>query len=188
MFVFFYVIAALWVGWLAYWIAASANVKPVARVGSWQSRLAYSAPLWITVFLLVDRHLGGFLNARVIPFTPSAVIAGTLLTAAGLVFAIWARVALGTNWSGLVTVKEEHELVQSGPYAIARHPIYTGISLAFLGTAIAIGEWRALIALVLAVGSFVYKLGLEERAMRETFGAAYEVYARRVKALIPFIV
>lgn len=188
MSVFFYLIAALWLGWLAYWIAAAQNVKAVARTESWQSRLAYSAPLWLAGVLLVNPHLGGVLSLRFMPFAPWAVVAGALLTAAGLGFAIWARVALGGNWSGEVTVKQDHELVQDGPYALARHPIYTGLSLAFLGTALAIGEWRGVIALALAVGSFVYKLGIEERAMRATFGAAWEAYARRVRALIPFIV
>jgi protein-S-isoprenylcysteine O-methyltransferase Ste14 len=87
-----------------------------------------------------------------------------------------------------VTVKEGHELIRTGPYALARHPIYTGLALAIAGSALAGGELRGLIALILVVASFVYKMRIEERLMRQTFGAAYDAYAREVKALIPFIV
>ena len=184
----FYLIAALWLGWLGYWIAASTQVKPVARSESWQSRVAYSVPLWISAFLLLDRHFGHVLNRHLFPSMPWTLLLGTALTAAGIAFAVWARVVLGANWSAEVTVKEGHELIQTGPYALARHPIYTGLALAVLGTAIAVGEWRALIALILTVGSFWYKLGIEERVMTETFGAAYDNYRRRVRALIPFVV
>jgi protein-S-isoprenylcysteine O-methyltransferase Ste14 len=179
-------LGALWIGWLAYWMAASGSTKPTARTESWRSRVAYSLPLWGSAFLLLDRHLG-VLSARFLPDVQGLEAAGVAVTAVGLGFAIWARVHLGANWSGEVTVKQDHELVRSGPYAVVRHPIYTGLSLAFLGTAIAFGEWRALLALALAVGSFWYKLRIEERVMRETFGPAYDAYARDVRALIPFV-
>jgi protein-S-isoprenylcysteine O-methyltransferase Ste14 len=184
----YYLLFAFWVAWLLYWIAAAVGVKAVARAESWQSRLAYSLPLWITAFLLFDHHLGALANARFLPWSHGLVWFGVILTAVGLAFAVWARVALGGNWSGQVTVKQEHELIRSGPYALARHPIYTGLSLALLGTAIAVGEWRALAAFVIAVASFWYKIGLEERMMRETFAAEYEDYRRRVKTLIPFVI
>jgi len=101
--------------------------------------------------------------------------------------AAWARRYLGTNWSSTVTIKEGHELVTAGPYAIVRHPIYTGLILAFVGTALAIGEWRAVLAAVLGVIAFWRKLSLEERWMREQFGERYQAYSRRVPALIPFV-
>ena len=182
-----YITAALWVAWFGYWIVSSGGVKPAARSASWQSRLAYSAPLWVAVVLLINRDLSGVLDQRFLPADLWIATVGVALTAAGHGFAICARRALGTNWSREVTVKLDHELVQSGPYAFVRHPIYTGLSLAFLGTAIAIGEWRGLLAMALAVGSFWYKLGIEERVMTETFGTEYANYRKRVKALIPFL-
>ncbi len=182
------IISAMWLIWAAYWFASSWGVKPVARSESWQSRLAYSVPLWLAVVLLVDRHLPWPLTAPLFPTNRLTVVVGIVLTALGLGFAIWARVVLGGNWSAEVTVKEQHELIQAGPYALSRHPIYTGLSLALLADLVAIGEWRALIAAVVAIASFVYKLGIEERVMRETFGSAYDAYAGRVKALVPFIV
>jgi len=186
--VLFLLIGVLWLAWVAYWVYASFGVKAVAQSESWQSRIAYSAPLWISAILLFDRHLGRFLNTHLYPFRLWFVGVGGLLTAAGLAYAIWARVVLGGNWSAEVTVKEGHELIQAGPYAFSRHPIYTGLVLALFGTALAVGEVRALIALTLVIGSLWYKMGLEETAMRRTFGTTYDDYCRRVKALIPFVV
>ena len=183
-----YVLAALWLGWAAYWAITSVGGKPVARSESWQSRLGYSVPLWIAAVLLLSRHMPYPLGGRILPVANCTASVGVILTAAGLGFAIWARIHLGTNWSADVTVKEGHELVRSGPYALARHPIYTGLTLAFLGTAIVIGEWRAVIAMAIAVASFWYKLTLEERVMTQTFGREYDDYKRQVKALIPFVI
>lgn len=185
---FGFVLGALWLAWLAYWLISASNVKTVARAENWQSRLAYSAPLWLTAALLIFRGWPFGLGTQVLPSGTAPVFLGLVLTAAGLGIAIWARVHLGANWSGHVTVKEGHELIVSGPYALVRHPIYTGLSLAFLGTAIAIGEARAILALAVAVGSFWYKLQIEERVMLETFGPAYEDYRRKTKALVPFII
>ncbi len=182
-----YAIAVLWLGWLAYWAVAAGNVKATASEESWQSRLAYSAPLWVAAFLLIDRHLGP-LSQRFLPADIWIPTVGVLITAAGFAVAIWARIHLGTNWSGKVTVKQSHELIRTGPYALARHPIYTGLTLAFIGTAIAIGEWRALVAAVIAIASFCYKLSIEERVMIDTFGDAYREYRRQVRALIPFVI
>ena len=97
------------------------------------------------------------------------------MVAAGLAFAVWARVYLGRNWSGTVTVKQDHELIRSGPYGFVRHPIYTGLLLAMLGTAIAIGEWRGLVAFALFTIGFLLKLRsrrtLHERNFRRTIRA-----------------
>jgi len=127
------------------------------------------------------------LGEKFLPPTAWRFAAAAALTAAGLLMAAWARRYLGTNWSSTVTIKEGHELVTAGPYAIVRHPIYTGLILAFVGAALAIGEWRAVLAAVLGVIAFWRKLSLEERWMREQFGERYQAYSRRVPALIPFI-
>ena len=184
---FFLVIVLIWVAWLVYWAVASVGVKAAAQSESWQSRLSYSIPLWVAAVLLFDRHLGPVLDAHRFPFRLWLVIVGTILTAVGVMYAIWARRVLGANWSANVSVKQDHELIRSGPYALTRHPIYTGMLLALLGTALAVGEVRALIAIVLVIGSFWYKLSLEEKVMRQTFGQAYADYRRQVKALIPFL-
>jgi len=114
-------------------------------------------------------------------------VVGVALNFAGLLFTVWARVHLGRNWSGAVTLKQDHELITSGPYRIVRHPIYTGLLLAFAGLAVARGEWRSILGLVIMALSFWLKLRIEERLMVEQFGSAYETYRRRVNALIPFV-
>jgi protein-S-isoprenylcysteine O-methyltransferase Ste14 len=87
----------------------------------------------------------------------------------------------------VVQLKQDHELIVRGPYSIVRHPIYTGLLLAFLGSALAIGQWRALLATAIVAISFWRKLRLEERWMRELFGDRYVNYMRRVKALVPWV-
>jgi protein-S-isoprenylcysteine O-methyltransferase Ste14 len=127
------------------------------------------------------------LRWRLYPGIEGIAVFGMLMTLAGVLFACWARVVLGRNWSGVVQVKQDHELIERGPYRYVRHPIYTGLLLAFLGTAVAIGELRGFLAVVIVGVSFWRKLRLEERWMSEQFGTAYADYMRRVKALVPGI-
>ena len=87
-----------------------------------------------------------------------------------------------------MTVKEGHELITSGPYALVRHPIYTGLLLAIVGCALARGEWRGLLAIALVFVVLWRKLKLEEKWMRVQFGESYETYSRKVPALVPFII
>jgi protein-S-isoprenylcysteine O-methyltransferase Ste14 len=109
------------------------------------------------------------------------------MTAVGLIFAVMARLYIGTNWSPLIQVKEGHELIQTGPYAVVRHPIYTGLMLATLGTAITYGELSGFLGFVMIVAAWGYKSRLEESAMAEQFGTKYETYRAHVKGLVPFV-
>jgi protein-S-isoprenylcysteine O-methyltransferase Ste14 len=123
------------------------------------------------------------------PIAPSlwTFFGGVILTVAGLLFSIWARHHLGRNWSLTVTLKDDHELIVTGLYALVRHPIYTGLLAGFLGTAIAIMEVRGIIALILILITLWAKLRMEEHLMRGHFGAKYDTYSQRVSALVPFI-
>jgi protein-S-isoprenylcysteine O-methyltransferase Ste14 len=109
-----------------------------------------------------------------------------MLVAAGLGLSVRARQHLVRNWSGTVQVKQDHQLICTGPYRLVRHPIYTGILLAFLGNAVVVGHWCGILAVLIAFGSF-WRLTVEERFMRETFGSAYEEYRGRTAALIPYL-
>jgi len=181
-------IGILWLAWLAYWWLSARSAKAAAKTESGWSQLAYSLPIWLSAWLMLGRGVPTeFLNRNIVPPRPELLIAGTVLVVAGLGFAIWARRHLGTNWSAPVSVKEDHELVTSGPYRFVRHPIYSGILLALLGTALAVGRTRGAIALVLAFAGFWQKLVLEERWMVETFGSAYTQYQTEVVALIPYV-
>lgn len=182
-----YVIPALWIAWLLYWMAAARDVKETRWRESSRSEALHRTPLWLALILLAVRHeLPPALHARFLPQHAAVPVVGAIIVAAGLGFSVWARRHLGGNWSAAVTVKEEHTLVRTGPYTYVRHPIYTGLLLAFLGTTIAIGEWYALIAFALAITSLVFKSRLEERRLRDMF-PQYDQYRRESSALIPFV-
>ncbi len=179
--------SAMWLSWAAYWWLASRGGKPAERREPLGSRLLHLLPLLLAGWLLwAERVPGPLLNARLFPWAPWEFWAAALVTATGLLFAVWARVHLGRNWSGTVTIKHEHELVASGPYALVRHPIYTGLLLALIGSAMARGEWRGLLAVLVAWAALWRKLRLEERWMAERFGEQYGAYRKRVPALVPF--
>ena len=178
-------IYALWLLWLGYWAAASHDVKRTRWREPVATRALHGFPLLACAALLLSgRWLPAPLTAHFAPVGPVLPVLGAAIVAAGLGLAIWARRHLGNNWSGWVTVKADHALIRSGPYRRVRHPIYSGLLSAFAGTALAIGEWRGLIAVAVAVIAFVLKLRIEERRMRETF-PEYEGYRRQVAALIP---
>jgi protein-S-isoprenylcysteine O-methyltransferase Ste14 len=105
----------------------------------------------------------------------------------GAAFAVWARVTIGTNWSGVVTVKEDHELIQRGPYHLVRHPIYSGLLLMGLASAVAYDETYGFAILVIAIVVFVPKMMLEEKLMTQQFPDQYPQYRKHVKAIIPFV-
>jgi protein-S-isoprenylcysteine O-methyltransferase Ste14 len=99
--------------------------------------------------------------------------------------AILSRALLGRNWSATVQLKQDHQLITSGPYRFVRHPIYTGLLLLFLGNAVMVGDWRGLLAVAIVFASFWRKFRLEERWLAEHFGEPYRLYQARTKALIP---
>ena len=109
----------------------------------------------------------GALNRRFLPPDPPAIeYAGVALTAAGVGFAIWARAHLGKYWSGDVTIRQEHRLIRSGPYQFIRHPIYSGMLLALVGSVLVIGEYRALLGFAIILLGFVKKARKEESFLK----------------------
>jgi protein-S-isoprenylcysteine O-methyltransferase Ste14 len=181
-------LTAMWLGWAAYWWVLSRNVKTTVRHEPLGSRLLHIVPLVLAALLLwLPRIPLPLLGERFLPLAAWPFWLGAVLTAVGLLFAVWARAHIGRNWSGTVTVKEGHELITTGPYALVRHPIYSGLLLAVAGSALARGEWRGVLAVLIALWALWRKLQLEERWMREQFGEAYQAYSRRVAALVPFI-
>ena len=128
----------------------------------------------------------GFLARRWIPESKTIDITGIIINLLGIAFAITARSWLGANWSGAVTVKKDHELIRTGPYAITRHPIYTGMLFGLTGAALVLGEMRGLIAVILFFIAIQMKMATEEKFMQENF-REYAEYKRRTKKLIPLI-
>lgn len=183
-----YFFSVLWIGWVCYWWVASFNVKTATRREDLSSRLWTLVPVAIGGALLgINYSWLPSLYVRFLPVAAWPFWIGAVLASIGMLFALWARHSLGGNWSGTVTIKAGHELIITGPYAVVRHPIYTGILLALTGLAIAEGEWRSVLGVAIITAGLWYKLSLEERWMREQFGNVYEDYCHRVPGLIPFI-
>lgn len=182
-------VPALWILWIAYWAYSAIGAKPVERRESVGSRLGHQLPMAAGAVLLGVPHVAGpLLDERFHPHTFGWYLGGLIPVALGIAFSIAARHWLGGNWSGDVTLKQDHELVRGGPYALVRHPIYTGMLLALLGTAIVIGRWRALIGFAVLTAGLIYKMGVEEKFMQAQFGEAYARYRAEVPALVPFLV
>ena len=181
-------IRGAWIAIGLIWLAAAFTTKRTARRQDVGTLILHVCLLGLAFKLLFsDLFRRGFLGSRFVPTADAIGWTGFAITVAGAAVAIWARLYIGRNWSGTVTVKQDHELVRNGPYALVRHPIYTGMALAAFGTALAVGEVRCLLAVVLVVFEFKRKSLLEERFMIEQFGAQYVEYRREVKALVPFV-
>ena len=134
------VVFELWFVLFAVWVAGMFTGKRVARRESARTRIVQLIIVVSAFELMFTDHLAiGVLGWRLWKPNPAVSWTGVALTAAGIAFAFWARFTLGRNWSGTVTVKEQHELVVRGPYRIVRHPIYTGFTLGMLGTALVVG-------------------------------------------------
>lgn len=172
-----------------FWLITALRVKRAVQVQGVGQRLLHSSVLAIAAVLLFAQWPDlGPLNARAWPKLASFAITGIVLTFAGVLIAILAKVYLGANWSGRPSIKEGHELIRKGPYAVVRHPIYSGLLLAAVGTAVAFGQDRNLLALPLVLFGFWLKLRTEEKFMTQAFGDQYVAYQKSVKrAMIPYI-
>lgn len=178
----------LWIAYIVYWRIAARSVKTNQRLESTPSQAIRTVAILVAVVLMVLPDIPiPWLYRHFLPVGLACFWIGAAITVAGLLFSIWARVHIGQNWSSAVTIKQDHELITSGPYALVRHPIYTGLLLAFLGTAIALTQYRGLLALALVFFSLWFKLRLEEKWMRAQFGDTYIAYSRRTAALVPFL-
>jgi len=177
---------AIWLIWVAgWWLGALKTAKTVSRESP-GSQLSYTIFNWIGAALLFFTPIrGGFFTRPLYP--PSLLVAwiAVILVAAGLAYAVWARLHLGRLWSAVVTVKAEHRIVKTGPYTITRHPIYTGMLLAVVGTVVVRDTIGALLGGALIATGLVLKVGREERMLVDHFGADYQVYRQEVPRLVP---
>lgn len=172
------------VGWGAfwlYWLVAAFSMKRGRMAWSHEIRIR----LAIVVVVVLLARVGVFRHDGV-STDPWRAILGLALFALGLSFAVWARVNLGRNWGTPMTRKREPELVTSGPYRLVRHPIYSGILAAGVGTAVAL-SWSWLILVAIAGIYFIYSATVEERYMSEQFPDTYPRYRRSTKMLVPYL-
>jgi protein-S-isoprenylcysteine O-methyltransferase Ste14 len=175
------ILAVGWAAFWTYWIVAAFSMKR-GRV-PWSRELGIRAVIVAIVIALI--RLGTFRD-RSVNTDPWRAGLGLVLFALGLGFAVWARVHIGRNWGTPMTQKDDPELVTSGPYRLVRHPIYSGILLAGVGTATAL-DWLWLVAVVLAGMYFIYSAIVEERFLTERFPDTYPAYRQSTKMLLPYI-
>ena len=183
------IISACWGVFIVVWLLAAIFTKRTVYRESRAQRLRYTIPILIGCYLLFRGfRLPYPFNIRIIPHTNLILGAAAILCVCGLVFCFWARAVLGGNWSGTVTLKENHELIVRGPYRLVRHPIYTGLLAMVIATVMQQGHIAGIIGLILVFVSFWIKLGEEEELMRKQFSDQYAAYEERVKRIIPFVV
>ncbi|MGA2028975.1 MAG: isoprenylcysteine carboxylmethyltransferase family protein [Verrucomicrobiota bacterium] len=182
------IIIGCWIIFLAYWFISARRVKMVMERKSELSSLAYRLPFITGAMLLWTSGLPHPLNLRLTPHTDLTPLLGAIICLCGLFVAIWARRTLAGNWSSNVTFKQGHELVKTGPYHFARHPIYTGMLLMCLATPVEFGWLRCWLGLLfLSIGLWI-KLKQEEALMLQHFPDEYPAYQKQVKALVPFVI
>ncbi len=182
------IISACWILFAVIWLLAAFATKQSVYRESRLQRMRYVIPILLGGFLLAKGHrLSDPLNHRVIPHVEALAWTGVVLCIVGFAFCIWARFTLGRNWSGVVTLKRGHELISDGPYALVRHPIYTGLLTMFVATVIVLGHVAGIIAMPFVFVSLWIKLRYEEKLMLKQFPNEYAAYQQRVKRIIPFI-
>lgn len=180
----------IWMIFAIVWLLAAIFSKRAVQRQSYGSRVLQSLLAFcgvVLVFNLFTFVSGGWLAVQIIPHTPAFALTGAFLAVAGLLFCFWARYTLGRNWSSNVTIKQNHELILRGPYAFVRHPIYTGLLAAMLGTAIVYGYTRCFLGVLIIAVAFWLKSQTEEKFMVQQFGEQYADYRQRTRALVPFV-
>jgi protein-S-isoprenylcysteine O-methyltransferase Ste14 len=178
----------VWIAFILYWRIKAADSKAAQRLEPAAPQILRALTFLIVIVVLSTTLIPlPWLYRQLWPSGIWSFWIGAAVTLVGLLFAVWARRHLGSNWSQAVTVKQGHELITTGPYALVRHPIYTGILTGFLGTAIALSQVRGVIGFVLIFVALWAKLRTEEEWMRSQFGETYETYAHETAALVPYL-
>jgi protein-S-isoprenylcysteine O-methyltransferase Ste14 len=183
---FRFLIGVPWIVFFVYWIVGMFKTRATREKEPLSSRIAILF-LEIVGYLLVFNSATGIgvLGSRFIPRSFVVAILGVIFSWAGIALAIWARYHLAEYWSARVTIKEDHRLIRTGPYTHLRHPIYSGLILATLGSAAAIDEWRCILGLCLVVLGYCLKAKKEEAMLSHQFGDAFHEHQKHTGFLLP---
>jgi len=180
------VMRVAWIVFAAYWLISAIGRGRTQRREARGERLLHILWLAVAAYLFYySEPWMGPLNQRFVPELPWIANLSAALTAGGIAFAIWARYHLGKNWSAEVTIRADHQLIRTGPYAWLRHPIYTGLLVALAGTALWVGRYRALVALGMFLAGFARKAKKEEAFLAQEFGPVFEEHKRVTGFFLP---
>jgi protein-S-isoprenylcysteine O-methyltransferase Ste14 len=175
-----------WIVFGTYWAVSALGQKAEKKRENFLERLRHIIPIAVAFALLLRSDVGyGRLGQRFVPETEALNLLGLVLAGAGVAFAMWARWHLGGNWSAIVSIREEHELIRTGPYRAVRHPIYTGMLLAVAGTVLIVGEFRALMAFAIVWASFYLKARKEKYWLAHEFRERFEDHTKRTGMFFP---
>ncbi len=178
-------ITILWLMFLSYWLVYAVGMKKNIR----NNKNTLIRLILIVILFLIwsnqtfERFIGG---TELVPNYAFLSFLGVILCACGIFLAVWARKHLGKNWGTPMSEKEDPELITSGPYALSRHPIYAGIMLAMLGSALVSGNWWIILFLIFSA-YFISSAKVEEKIMQKRFPKEYPAYKAKTKMLIPFL-
>ena len=190
-----YIIIACWVIFALYWFISASSVKSTQETkgrlaGNWHSIWLIIGGLFLSNVPLLAK-VGLFFSSLTIPLIPRSLVLNVVIAVfavSGLIVAMMARRTLAGNWSRAVSFKEAHELITTGLYRYVRHPIYTGVLLMVLATALFVGTLSAAIGFIIIVLGLWSKLRAEEELLTKHFPKEYPAYKDRTKALIPYVV
>ena len=180
-----YLVEGPWIVFVACWAAGALKTRRTVSRESFVSRYGVLLLEIVGFVLLFSNAGGGVLGHLVVPRTYALAVVGVVLTWIGIAIALWARWHLGQYWSARVTLKEDHKLIRTGPYAHFRHPIYSGLDLAAIGGALAIDQWRCVAGVVLIVLGYWIKARKEESMLAAQFGEAFAEHCGHTGFLIP---
>ena len=175
-----------WIVFVVYWIIGAIKTRATREKEPFISRFAVLLVEGVGYLLIFRGSMGiGFLGTRFVPRTMAGAILGVVLIWSGIGLAIWARYHLAEFWSARITIKEDHQLIRTGPYTHLRHPIYSGLILATIGSALVIDEWRCLLGVCLVLAGYCFKARKEETMLSQQFGDAFREHQKHAGFLIP---
>lgn len=182
----FHIAGRAWAIWVVLWLSMAFFSKSTKRRETPGQRLEHLVPV-LFGFLLIFREgpAARWLTKVVFPDNPMLMWACILVTILGLLFALWARLALGSNWSGTVTIKANHQLIRRGPYRFIRHPIYTGMLAALLATAITQRLLTGLLGFAIVLFALWRKAKREESFLSQEFGQAFDEHRQHTGMFLP---
>ena len=174
-----------WTLWSGYWFLAAGATNKTKSSEGFVGRAQHLLPLTAGFILIFHGGRHPLIYGPLFHSLASR-IAGAVMTIAGLTFAVWGRVHLGKYWSGIITLKEGHRLIRTGPYRLVRHPLYTGFLTGVLGSALVAATGDALAGFAVMLIAYLIKIRREEALLTREFGEEYLQFKREVPQLVPF--